>query len=430
MPGQRVFYHALNFNKVLCSHKEAKLLLNGDFYLKTGKSPNKALIRELKEKKLIIESSEEDDKLLTAAQKLIRKPYITTAYFFITDHCNLACKYCFEKQSVPGFFRKESMNMETARQGLQFFSKLMKQQPDRFYEKKTIIFYGGEPLMNRKILRFTIEMAGEFIEKELFPLNTKIIVVTNGTLLDKDDIDFFLKHHVTLTFSIDGDNAATENRVFQDDQPAFEQIVSSYKKCRDAGMDLNVACTLTPATLDRANDSVNFFIHELKIKNIGFNVLLDNGLITIPAEYDEVAAGFVVEAGKILNDYHINENRTNRRRQVMTKKQPCIFDCNAQGGRQIAIAPGGEVGICHEHIADREHFVTSVYEDFYPDKDPVYLEWNKRSPLFMEKCFDCPALGICGGGCVINTERATKSIRTPDLRFCRQTIRILESLIS
>jgi uncharacterized protein len=321
------------------------------------------------------------------------------------------------------------MSRETALQGLRFFSMLMQQQPERFHEKKTIIFYGGEPLMNRDILRFTITRAEEFIAVGLFPAGTKIIVVTNGTLLNDDDIEFFRQHKVTLTFSIDGDDAANASRVFPDDKPAFEKITASYKKCRDAGLDLNVACTLTPASVGRLDESVSYFIHELKIKNIGFNVLLDNGLICISPDYNEAAADFVVRAGNILNTHQISENRTGRRRQVFKKKQPSIFDCNAQGGRQIAIAPGGEVGICHEHIADRGHFVTTIYDDFNPATNPVYLEWNRRSPLFMEKCLDCRALGVCGGGCVINTERATGSIWIPDPRFCLQTLKILDSLI-
>jgi len=253
--------------------------------------------------------------------------------------------------------------------------------------------------------------------------------VTNGTLVRDEDIHFFKEHRVTLTFSIDGDEKATANRVFPDGQAAFSKITESYKKCHEAGIDLNVACTLTPGTLDSMQDSLRFFIDELKITNIGFNVLLDNGLINIPEGYDDAAADFVAEAGKILADQHISENRNSRRRQVFERRQPCIFDCNAQGGRQIAIAPGGEVGICHEHISDRQHFVTSVYEDFRPENDPVYLEWNRRTPLNMTLCLDCPALGICGGGCVINTERKTGSIREPDPRFCKQTLKILEMLL-
>lgn len=60
---------------------------------------------------------------------------------------------------------------------------------------------------------------------------------------------------------------------------------------------------------------------------------------------------------------------------------------------------------------------------------PVYKEWQKRSPLYMEECYDCPALGICSGGCVINTERKFGTIHRPDPRFCKQTVSILEKIL-
>lgn len=324
---------------------------------------------------------------------------------------------------------KEGMTQEIAEQGLRFFSEMIKLKPEKFREKKTIIFYGGEPLMNREVLQFTINLVFDFISKGLLPGSTKIIVVTNGTLLTGADIEYFLEHDVTITFSIDGDEISTENRVYPDGKQAFSKIEESYISCRDAGLDLNVACTLTPSTLERMEETIRYFSDKLKIKNIGFNVLLDNGLIAIPAGYDDTAAEFVATAGKKLLDLGISENRNSRRRQVFSKKRPCIFDCNAQGGRQIAIAPGGEVGICHEHITDRQHFVTNVFSEFDPSTDPVYGEWTKRSPLYMEPCLDCPALGICGGGCVINSERATGSIWHPDPRFCKQTLKILEMIV-
>jgi len=414
-----IFFHSLNFNMAVFPDEESLLI----------KSEQADLIRELREKQMIIQSEDEDIQLLEQAKRKIRKPYISTAYFFITNHCNLACKYCFERQSEPGWFIKEAMTEEVALQGLRFFSKLANQQPERFPEKKTIIFYGGEPLKNAPVLRFTIEKIYDFIAQGDLPADTRIIVVTNGTLIRDEDIHFFKKHRVTLTFSIDGDEAATANRVFPDGRPAFDKITEAYKKCRDAGIDLNVACTLTPATIGNAQESLRYLIHDLKIKNIGFNALLDNGLLRIPDGYDDDAANFVVEAGKILAANHITENRNARRRQVFERRQPCIYDCNAQGGRQIAIAPGGEVGICHEHISDRQHFVTSVFDEFYPESDPVYLDWNQRTPLNMPLCLDCPALGVCGGGCVINTERKTGSIWQPDPRFCKQTLKLLEMIL-
>ena len=425
-----ILFHALNFEQIVIDATDIKLPLDGNDNIELSAELGEQVISRLKEKQILIESEQEDTNLLNSYRSYIQKPYISTAYFFITNDCNLACHYCFERQSVPDFFKKETMTKETFSKGLEFFAKLTKRDEKRFFEKKTLIFYGGEPLLNKEILFFAIKSIREYVEKNKLPENTHIIVVTNGILLDSKTISFFKENDVTITLSIDGDKQATANRVFPNGKEAFPKIVEKHRLSKEAGLKINIACTLTPETINNFDGSMKFFINEMKINNIGFNALLDNGIIEIPERYDVDAAKFIVEAHKILSQHNISESRMSRRMRVFNSKKPCVFDCNAQGGRQIAVAPRGEVGICHEHISDRKHFVTSIYKDFVPEENPVYLEWMKRSPLYIEKCYDCPAIGLCGGGCVINTENKTNSIWEPDERFCIQTIEILKYLIS
>ena len=173
-----------------------------------------------------------------------------------------------------------------------------------------------------------------------------------------------------------------------------------------------------------------YFVHEAKASNIGFNVILDNDIIQLDSDYADRAAAFVSSSYPILKRAGITENRTQRRISVFRHKHPCLFDCNATGGRQIAIAPNGDVGICHEHIMDKKHFVTTVFDDnFAPNTSSTYCEFARRTPLYMEECQTCEAIGICGGGCIINAERKYHDMFRVDPRFCKQTIRILRDII-
>jgi len=425
-----ILFHALNCEQLIIGADDINLTNTTENHLTISPDISENISSKLKEKKMLIKSASEDNELLNSCRSYIEKPYITTAYFFITNNCNLACKYCFERQSVPDFFKKEKMTKKTFIQGLDFFVRLIQRDQEKFHQKKTIIFYGGEPFLNKEVLFYAIESIGDYVDNRILPKNTHIIVVTNGTLINSQDITFLKKNQVTLTFSIDGDEEATGNRVYPSGKAAFKNIIKKYNLCSEAGININIACTITPETIKNFDSSVDFFIEDLKIKNIGFNALLDNGIIEIPENYNEKAAELIVEAYKSLSANSISESRMNRKIQVFMRKKPCIFDCNAQGGRQIAIAPNGEAGICHEHIADRKHFITSVAEEFIPEENPVYLEWMKRSPLYIEKCYDCPAIGICGGGCVINTENQKQTIWEPDNRFCTQTLTILKFLIT
>lgn len=421
-----LFYHALNMNMV-CVEDHSGFRMNGEYILLDDESE---LYIELKQKELIVASDKGDVENLEKARQEIRDPYISTAYFFITKNCNLACKYCFEKQAETENSNEGIMSCQTVDAGLQFFSQLICLQPERFNEKKTIIFYGGEPFHNKKTLCYAVESVDREIKKGNLPENTRMIIVTNGTLLNDKDIQFIKDHDVTLTFSLDGDRKASVNRVYPDMKTlAWRKASDIFRRCKEVGINLNVACTLTPQTIGRKQEVLDYFIHTIKADNIGFNVILDNDMIQLGEEYDNEAADFVASAYQILTDAGITENRTQRRLQVFNQKHPCLFDCNAAGGRQIAIAPNGDVGICHEHIMDKKHFVTNIYSDFNPAESPVYQQWQKRSPLYMEECRKCPAIGICGGGCVINTERKYGTIDRPDPRFCKQTLAILKKVI-
>jgi uncharacterized protein len=422
---KKVFYHSLLLDYVI-AHKEEYSIDKDTISINEDTS----LLKKLRDGNIIVGSKEKDDELLQLSREEIKEPYISTAYIFVTQNCNLACKYCFEKQSETQNSQQGVMTCETVETGIDFFSRLAKRNMGRFNEKKTVIFYGGEPFHNKKTLYYGIKKVHATVKEGSLPENTRIIVVTNGTLLNENDIRFLKDHDITLTFSLDGDKASSVNRVYPDMQTlAWEKATQSYIKCRQAGLNLNVACTLSPATIKNQEKTLDYFINKIKANNIGFNVILDNDIIQIDEDYDDSAAEFVTSSYHVLRKHHISENRTQRRIQIFAGKHPCLFDCNAAGGRQIAIAPNGEVGICHEHVMDKKHFVTNIHEDFNPAKSSKYMEWQKRSPLYMEDCQNCIAIGICGGGCVINTERKYGTIWKPDPRFCKQALSILNRII-
>lgn len=203
------------------------------------------------------------------------------------------------------------MSNEVLEAGIRFFSRLTKLDMTRFSEKKTIIFYGGEPFHNKPLLYHGVKVIQNSIVRGGLPDNTRLIIVTNGTLLNDDDILFIRDHNITLTFSLDGDKAASINRVYPDGQTlAWEKATANFRKCQEMGVDLNVACTLTPQTISRQQQVLDYFVHEAKASNIGFNVILDNDIFQLDSDYADRAAEFVSSSYPILKRAGITENRT------------------------------------------------------------------------------------------------------------------------
>jgi sulfatase maturation enzyme AslB (radical SAM superfamily) len=67
---------------------------------------------------------------------------------------------------------------------------------DYYPEIKIISFLGGEPLLFEKEIRRFIDLTNNKIKK--------YIITTNGLNLNKENILYFIKNHVQLNISLDG----------------------------------------------------------------------------------------------------------------------------------------------------------------------------------------------------------------------------------
>lgn len=114
----------------------------------------------------------------------------------VTQQCNFRCEYCAYSGGYEnrGHSNKK-MTFEIAKKGIDF---LITHSSDL----KTVYvgFYGGEPLIEFDLIKRMIEYVNEYA------LGKKVIfnITTNGTLLDKNIIDFFYRNDVYLLISLDG----------------------------------------------------------------------------------------------------------------------------------------------------------------------------------------------------------------------------------
>lgn len=121
--------------------------------------------------------------------------WLTNICLNVTDACNLACRYCFVEQH-PHY-----MTYEIAEKAVYFILENLKKKNKKFGtdEKAYITYFGGEPTLmwDEIIVPLTI-----WIRKNNFPINLSI--TTNGTLLNKERIDFLKNNNVPILLSIDG----------------------------------------------------------------------------------------------------------------------------------------------------------------------------------------------------------------------------------
>ena len=437
------YYHSLRLKPIYVNRKFHELLQKlielKDVDLILPKlcdkdaSDFKSLVDILIDAKIFSKDQSFDEKIIQRFKSHLPKPYVQIAYFVMTEHCNLSCSYCFiENKMDRDAVRTKIMSKGTVKAGLDFFCTQIQRKPEFFEDEKTIIIYGGEPLTNFEGITYLVKLIGEYKAVGKLPQKTNISIITNGTLMT-DEIASFLKDNgLSIAVSLDGADAACNScRKFIDGRPAFDDIINGIRICKKNGCDCGLSITLTEETI-KDFQKIQGIVEEFGVDSFGFNLLMTDENFHVSADYNEKASEFILRAFEYFREKGVYEDRIMRKAKSFVDGKIYLYDCGALGGNQIVIAPNGDVGICHGYLHNRDYFVTTVYDsDFDPEQSDVYCEWNMRTPICMEQCQNCVALGICGGGCPANARNnsTSKSLWELDERFCVHAKKTLEWLI-
>ena len=396
----------------------------------------KKCVEELVKNRILAKTSDEDDRVLAFVRSRIPKPDVNVCYFILTEQCNLACKYCFlgnNDSAKRSHFLSEHMTVSIADKALDFFLRQLKNSDGNFeFDHPVIIFYGGEPLLNFPVLEHVAKRVNDLRETESCMANAELSIVTNGTLLDGETARKLQALKVQIGISIDGfSEKSNALRVDVSGKPAYPRIIRALEVCRSLGINVSLSVTLNEETIQHSDDVLRL-ISDYNIRSLGFNIMMSSESFPLPAHYSEKAAQFIIDQFVELRKLGIYEDRMMRKLKSFTKAKVYYSDCAATAGSQLVFAPNGRIGICHGCLHDKKFFITDVKDkDFLARNNPLFSEWANLTPVNREECQNCPALGICGGGCPINAMNAKpgNTIHSMDERFCVHAKKTLDFFI-
>ena len=161
----------------------------------------------------------------------------------LTERCNMQCKYCFMTHGVG------RMSVEVAEAAVDY---LLQECGD--YARVT--FFGGEPLLEFDLMRHITEYIRSNASRTV-----KLDVVTNGTLLTEEFLEYADMNHVQISISYDGLRNDT-NRVDENMNPVLD-----IARCKDAidRYDITSASVIDVDNIDIWHDNV------LHLRDLGFN---------------------------------------------------------------------------------------------------------------------------------------------------------------
>jgi uncharacterized protein len=313
----------------------------------------------------------------------------------IAQKCNLGCTYCYAGQGEFGGAAKD-MPRSTA---LAAVALLLDDVPAG--GRVNLAFLGGEPLINRDVLRAATEHAADLAAARGVAIGFSI--TTNATLVTPDDAAFFERHGFAVTISIDGGRAAHDAlRPFKSGRGSYDRVIANAAPLLaiQRRMQVSARVTVTPANLalrETLDELVGLGFH-----GVGFSPMLASptgagelarGDLAVMLE-QMVACGDELERAVLAGRRYPFTNLVTALRELHRgTHRP--YPCGAGAG-YLGVSADGDLAACHRFVGDAERgFGTTAGID-----RAAQGAWLAgRHVHRQEPCRSCWARYLCGGGC-------------------------------
>ncbi len=365
------------------------------------------------QKEILISCYEDDELSFKQAEKYLSEKLqnVTILYLMTAQGCDLNCGYC-PVQSIAKKFGASLLSKESARSGIDLWVNHLN---DIFDQKLdyNVIFYGGEPLLNKPVIFDSLKYLDYLKDCNLLPKTVSYMIVTNGMGIDTEFVDVCIRHNVSVAIGLDGHKQVNDVlKVDVNGQPTYDRIVRAIRLLVSSGVTTYASCSVTPNNLDSINTMSSFF-KSLGIKKFGFNFLRGQKLIDLVGlenieQYYRQASKSIIELAR-NDDYSEFEFQMEKKIHAYRNSDFFPVDCTCYGN-QLVIQPDGQVSNCPFHKALLGD-VNVTPPTFRIGNQPIVQEWRKRLPLY----HDNYAKSLSGGGCAWGTIDQKHNESTIDL---------------
>jgi uncharacterized protein len=315
----------------------------------------------------------------------------------VAQKCNLGCTYCYAQQGSFGG-TESSMSIDVA---LASVDRLLSSAGPG--ERVTLAFLGGEPLVNRPVLRAATEYAAARAASA--QVDIAFALTTNATLLTADDADLFDRYRFTITVSMDGGQAAHDLlRPFKSGSGSYGRVLERTKillSRLDRRYQVLARVTVTPRNL-----LLRGTLDELV--GLGFEGVLFSPMLRSPTgldqmsgvDFDTLLSAMIdcaeeFERRLYRNEWYPYSNVISTLRRIHHAQRDA-YPCGAGGG-YLGVSSKGDLFACHRFVDDDIGAMGSVSVGIDEAKQRRWL--SERNLHAQEPCRSCWARYLCGGGC-------------------------------
>lgn len=336
----------------------------------------------------------------------------------LTGQCNLRCKYCVynEQYEHNREFNEECIDFNTARKAIDYA------YAHKSNKNFAIGFYGGEPLLNFKVMKECIDYCLNTY-KEVSPV---FAFTSNMTLMTKEIADYLARiPNMSVIVSLDGPKEIQNtNRTFANGAPTFDavyrgiRILSEAIKENNSNCQLNINSVFMPPFTQERFEQINEFFESLTFlpENSGVTATypapgsIPNDFLSRENGQEETqgneiewvswALDKVKQTGELPNSPNLYSSLMrrmlgdihNRRVTKLPTDEHCWNACCIPGNRRLYVCTNGTYKLCEKMGESPCIGNVDTGVDFSAVKR-YYLDQYEKASL--PDCANCWAVNLC-----------------------------------
>jgi uncharacterized protein len=277
----------------------------------------------------------------------------------------------------------------------------------------SLAFLGGEPLLNRAVLRQATELAASLAADR--GVRMRFALTTNATMVTADDVAFLARHGFAVTVSIDGEKELHDAlRPTRGGTGSYERIVSRLQPLLAAqGPQLQVSARVTVTPRHTALRATLEHLIGLGFHSVGFSPSLSSRDPALQLSEQDLHAllAQMVDCAQAFEQHMLRGapypfSNMLAALQELHRGSHRPLPCGAAAG-YLGVSAQGDYSACHRFVGDARAAMGSLTQGIDEGARERWL--SERHVDRQEPCRSCWARYLCGGGChheVLNRGRA------------------------
>ena len=302
---------------------------------------------------------------------------------YTTLACNAQCNYCYEKGTPIS-----NMSKEVADSLVEFVAEQTK-----YCKQYSIRWFGGEPLLNWKIIDYISDELKKKCNADLVGYITTNGSLFNDELIEKAKGNWGIKN---VQISLDGyGELHNKIKAYKDRDNGFSDTITNIVKLLDKGISVDIRLNVTKSNAGNMLELIDYLaltIQNKKLSNVYAYPVFDSDVDKVCCsesedviKENELHTYFYPVVQKI-ESVGWKKSNTIRQRRV---------SCWAIKTGNYVISPNGDIYKCSFEVKDPSNSIGNVKTGI--KRNAMFLSWGL--PRYDEKCYQCKFLPMCQGGC-------------------------------